>query len=391
MRAPTAEAAPVSRLVDSPSLSLPAQTAFCRAMRHLTSLVPSWLRVGLLAAALLPVALTAQFSVAGAPDEEAAVALKLAQRFIAGGDDARAALHEALGKMGWDVRDMDGKILRAALAGTATGLAMRDYEIEELLWNTDEQLGLRMIVYAEGLSIPFEGANPSALAKDLMKALQASAKSERPQQRFWAYFIDALGRTNQTPYSLLDEGFLLKPSQRDNLRLKQIDGQLKVLQQQFASADPVKRKMLEAKAKPLFRERGQLAVKGQKAMAQQLQALSTGKPAPEEPASDWQENRLSLLQVALITRVLNADMYLAAAAAGQSERKTLAHWLLRPMNSLPLAAMSVAQTGDSQSFGDILGVAAGDMWAAGWGAYTSAVLDQHMPDSKAGGILSKAN
>lgn len=152
---------------------------------------------------LLVTTLSAQTSPAADPivlDSDSA-ALLLARQYVAGGADSRAALEEALDRMGWSVRDAKGALLKAPRSGD-TGLALRDYEIEELLWKPSEQPSIRLISYAQALAIPLEGADPEELAQDLIETLRKSAASDQPQQRFWARFIIALGRVSPANYDL---------------------------------------------------------------------------------------------------------------------------------------------------------------------------------------------
>jgi hypothetical protein len=132
------------------------------------------------------------------------MALVLARRYLAGAGnaDSRAAVHDALGRMGWDVRNHAGTITLPAPAGTATGLAMRDYELEELLWKPTEQPAIRLISYAQVLAVPFGDADPEEIAQDLVDVLRKSSNSKNPQQRFWARFIIALGRVSPAGYDL---------------------------------------------------------------------------------------------------------------------------------------------------------------------------------------------
>jgi hypothetical protein len=99
------------------------------------------------------------------PYDADTIALVLARKYLEGGDGARDALHEALDRMGWGVRNEKGDLLRSPPAGTATGLAMRDYEIEELTWNLDALPAIRLINYAQVLAIPFEADDPERSRK----------------------------------------------------------------------------------------------------------------------------------------------------------------------------------------------------------------------------------
>jgi hypothetical protein len=136
------------------------------------------------------------------PYDPDTLSLVLARRYLKGGDDARAAIREALQHMGWSIRDVKNTGLEPAPAGADTGLALRDYELEELLWKPSDQPTIRLISVAQALAVPFEDADPEELAQDLVDALRQAAESSQPQQRFWARFIIALGRAGSAGYDL---------------------------------------------------------------------------------------------------------------------------------------------------------------------------------------------
>ena len=83
-----------------------------------------------------------------------------------------------------------------------TGLALRDYEMEELLAQPAAQPSVRLISYAQALAIPLEGADLEELAQDIVESIRRGAASNQPQQRFWARFIIALGRVSPANYDL---------------------------------------------------------------------------------------------------------------------------------------------------------------------------------------------
>jgi len=137
-------------------------------------------------------------------DEEAAWIL--AHQYLEGGPESRTALIEALRRMGWSVRTQQGAVLSAPAPGADTGLAMRDYELEELLWSSSAQPALRLISFAQAIAVPFPDADAEELAQDIVTTLRLSALSAQPQQRFWARFILALGRASPANYDLLAPG-----------------------------------------------------------------------------------------------------------------------------------------------------------------------------------------
>jgi hypothetical protein len=393
------------------------------------------------------------------PYDADAYALLLARRYFEGGDDGRAALMEALQRMGWGVRDVRGAVLMAPPAGTATGLAMRDYELDELLWSPLEQPTIRFISFAQALAVPFEDADPEELAQDLLTTLRTSANSRQPQQRFWARFIIALGRASPANYELMSPGpaavippnpasldtlspetlenpFALmqamqptpvwanddpvlapsarperadddersSPENRDQRRLGELSNEMDRLTDELNQSDPVRQRAAQEKMQQLMNEMTAVSQRQQAAMMQQMssvmQQFGLAEVAQEKEDEDeeedvaegfdeegprflaeWRDQPLSLLQVALITRVLAADVRLASASARSRPGVALRRSLR--FSAGPLAAMQLAQAaGPAPSYGAQFAGAAGDIWATGWGAYTGAVLDHHLPDNK---------
>jgi hypothetical protein len=403
-----------------------------------------------------------------------AMALILARRYVAGSGnaDSRAALLDALGRMGWDVRNHPGVITHPAPAGTATGLAMRDYEIDELLWKPTEQPTIRFISFAQAIAIPFEDADAEELAQDLLDTLRTCADSDNPQKRFWARFIIALGRVSPTGYDLA--GFapppVVYPSKaqlkalekeaqrnplafafaggmqpkplwdekdpvlaasplperpdddprgniqaRDKKRMDELTDELSQLSSKLGAATtPELQKSLQEKLNKLMTELGAISNRMTAATTLQMaetmrkmQKAKSGKSDDEEEEEDddedsdrssdprflaeWRDQPLSLLQVSLITRVLSADLRLyakrAPAPAAKSRSRVSSLFSPSPFSgrgSLPFAMITLAQLAPAPApnFGEQFSGAAGDIWATVTGAYTGAVLDHHLPDSK---------
>ncbi len=382
---------------------------------------------------------------AGSPaDDPDAPALALARKYLAGGEGSRAALLEALDRMGWGVRDAKGEIVRAPPAGNDSGLALRDYEVEELLWRPSEQPAVRLISVARALAVPFETADPEELAQALVEALRASAESTQPQQRFWARFVVALGRVSPAGYDLLAsappavippsraemrehekeamkdpmvalrvgastpawraDDPVLGPSprptqaagptlegqtERDERRLNELSGELDKLTAELSSSDTERQHAAQAKLDKLTAEMHGIMARQQAAnlqqMAASMQRSENGEGAGEEEDSgsrfmaEWRDQPLSFLQIALITKVLAADLRQVAARgprAGQTTRRPAGGFF-------PLAVIQVAQApSDFTPFGEQFAGAAGDIWAGGWGAYTGAVIDRNLPENK---------
>ena len=403
-----------------------------------------------------------------------AMALILARRYVAGGGnaDSRAALLDALGRMGWDVRNHPGVITHPAPAGTATGLALRDYEIDELLWKPAEQPAVRIISFAQTIAVPFEDADPEELAQDLVDVLRTCANADNPQQRFWARFIIALGRVSQTGYDLaaFAPPPVIQPSQaqlkalekqaagnpfalmaamqptrvwdekdpvlaasplpdrdeddprgniqqRDKKRLDQLSDELSALSGKLGAAtDPTAQKELQDKLNKLMTEMG--AISNRMTAATTLQMADTMRkmhaPRSDDDEEDdeedddedsdrsgprflaeWRDQPLSLLQVSLLTRVIAADLRLYAkrvpTPASKNRTRLSAFFSPSPSlssassgHTLPFAMITLAQLAPAPApnFGDQLSGAGGDIWATVTGAYTGAVLDHHLPDSK---------
>ncbi|MDQ5979941.1 MAG: hypothetical protein QG602_2916 [Verrucomicrobiota bacterium] len=381
-------------------------------------------------------------------------ALILARRYLEGGDGSRAALLEALQHMGWGVRNAQGVVLKAPPAGADTGLAMRDYELEELLWNPAEQPTIRLISVAQALAVPFEDADPEELAQDLVDTIRKSAESGQPQQRFWSRFIIALGRVSPAnydlgmpapaaiippdpaqlkrletealtnPFALLkasqptpvwaDDDPVLAPSprpvrdddetrpdaaERDQKRMNEISDEMQKLLEDHSNPDPKRQQAAQDKMAKLTAEMTAISTRQQAAAMQQMNSAmkkfkAMADDEDEEESGDeesdgskddgprfvaeWRDQPLSLLQVALISRVLAADVRQAAMRGAHPSGQASLAW-----PRLPLAALRMAQAGGPPtSFSGQFSGAAGDLWATGWGAYTGEVLEHHLPNNK---------
>lgn len=372
-------------------------------------------------------------------------ALHLARQYLEGGAEARPAVLQALQRMGWGVRNARGDLITAPPAGTDTGLAMRDYELEELLWRPAEQPSLRLISFAQALAVPMKDADPEELAQELVEALRREADSAQPQRRFWARFIIALGRVGPAGYDLTQpappavippsramlreiersaqgnpfaavaamqpkplwaaDDPVLAPSarpegapesgrpERDQQRMQEISAEMGRLADGLMKASPAEQQALQERMNRLSQEMTLVAQRQMAGtMGRQAAALrgdgggeSDDEEAEEGASADgrflaeWRDQPLSLMQVALITRVLSADLRRPATPV----RTALLRWL-RP---LPLAQAA----GPSVSFGDQFSGAAGDIWATTSGAVFGQVMDKIMPDSTLGGRIAIAN
>jgi hypothetical protein len=386
---------------------------------------------------------------AAMPYDADTAALVLARKYLAGGEEAHPALLEALERMGWSVRGTKGELLKAPPAGTDTGLALRDYELEELLWKPAEQPAIRLISVARAVAVPFEDADPEELAQDLVESLRKGAESTQPQQRFWARFIIALGRVSAADYDLTtpapapvlppDPALLKKISQagafnpmaliqaarptpvwptddpvlgpsprprrtddqprtsateRDNARLAELQAKLGRISEELRQGDAARQKAAQEKMMKLTTE---MAAISQRMAATTMQQMATVMQKADEDNGDesaeadsgssftaeWRDQPLSLLQIALITRVLAADLRQAASRAGASPIKTTGLWRRFPPLPLATIGLGVAQAGGPPaSFSGQFSGAAGDIWATVSGGYTSLVLDHHLPENR---------
>ena len=414
-----------------------------------------------------------------------AAAFWLARRCVEGGEDARPALIAALDRMGWGVKDRKGNLLRSPEGVATTGLAMRDYEIESLFWNTDLAPSLRLITFSRALAVTLPTADPEDLAQGLLDALRAGAESSEPRRRFWARFVIGLGMA-QDGIDLSGPGDpLLAP-----VDPKAMHGLMPQVPEGFAEAaenasDAEKIQMGMAMAAAMMQQGGgsfaemmaatmpkpmwalddpvlgssprSSEVSGeappasvddriqeaQSEMLTLMQEASGGDSAASEAASrrmvelqtrinslqevnqisnyrnmakatdpDFEdedevddgearfmaEHRatpLSVLQVALLTHVIVADILGDPAAAKTGMGQSSAGPQFATASIFPISWLQLAQAapagGPPTTFAGQISAAGADMWATGWGTYTNAVLDVHMPDSKFADRVGKAN
>ena len=140
---------------------------------------------------------------AGLPQRTAdadADAVALAKRVLAGGDDARAALLQALPDAGFTVLNDDGSVL-AAPGDVGQGLAVLRWEVDAMLASEGS-----FSTTLGNAGQAFAGAIPelagAPLDQFLLQGLQAATNGSNPDLRFWARFIAALGQQAQQPSDL---------------------------------------------------------------------------------------------------------------------------------------------------------------------------------------------
>ncbi|MBI5487164.1 MAG: hypothetical protein HY905_07510 [Deltaproteobacteria bacterium] len=137
-----------------------------------------------------------------------ALAVDLARRVLAGGDDAAAALLTALAESGIAIRDLPrgGTVVRPARA-PAQGLAFDAGEALAIAIREGQGVALS---FSELGAMIREVAAPAGTRDDvrvdhlLAESLREHASGTMPTLRFWARFIAALGRWGAQPYDLLD-------------------------------------------------------------------------------------------------------------------------------------------------------------------------------------------
>jgi hypothetical protein len=413
----------------------------------------------MLSALFLGVSLPGQTSEPVVHDPDS-TALILARKYLEGGEESRAAILQALQYMGWSVRNAQGAPLKTPAAGTDTGLAMRDYELEELLWKPSEQPSIRLISFAQALAVPFEDADPEELAQDMVESLRKSAESEQPQQRFWARFIVALGRVSPANYDLTasapipvmqpsraqakelereaasnpiafmkamaptavwpDDDPVLAPSplperdeddprtgsaERDRKRMGELSKEMARISEELGQRDEARQKAAMDKMAKVSAEMAAISQRQMAATMRQTSAAMTrmqkardGEDEDEEESdgddrfmAEWRDQPLSLMQVALITRVLSADLR-QMATRGQKPAGTRTGFRTPRLAPIPLAMISVAQAAaPAPSFGDQFVGAIGDIWATTAGGYTSAVVEHYFEESRFNKGMAAAN
>jgi hypothetical protein len=202
----------------------------------------------------------------------------------------------------------------------------------------------------------------------------------------------------------------LSLQQRDEKRMKELNKEVSQLTSKLVAATaPELQHSLQGQMDKLMTEMGAISNRMTAAttlqLAESMKKMNKAKSDDEEEEdeedddsdprflAEWRDQPLSLLQVSLITRVLSADLRLYAkrAPAPASKSRARVGSLLSPAPSfssggsaLPFAMITLAQLAPAPTpnFGDQFSGAAGDIWATVTGAYTGAVLDHHLPDSK---------
>ncbi|HTO04927.1 MAG TPA: hypothetical protein VL069_14545, partial [Opitutus sp.] len=268
-----------------------------------------------------------------------------------------------------------------------------------------------LLAYAPPSVIPPNPAQLQALQEQGARALQenplALINAMKPTP-VWAKDDPVLAPSPMPERS--DDG-RSSSAERDNRRMNEISEEIGKLSNDLTSSNEARQNSAQEKMAQLSAEMGAISQrmaaanmqqmssmldKMQKARAGELEDEDEDEAEEDNDAAgprflaEWRDQPLSLLQVALITRVLAADLRQVAMRTQASPGQAAASRLRFPR--LPLAAISVAQASTSApSFGQQFSGAIGDIWATGWGAYTGAVLEHHLPENKFSKGVAVAN
>jgi hypothetical protein len=407
-----------------------------------------------------------------------AAALWLARRCAEGGEDARPALVAALDRMGWGVKDREGNLSRTPAIAAPTGLAMRDYEIESLFWNAQEQPGLRLISYARALAVALPTIDPEDLAQGLLDSVRDGAESTEPRRRFWARFIIALGMAqdgsdlsgpgdpqlmpldtkalgaampkmpNEIPEidenasdavkiqmglniaasmmrgdgfnaAALMEASTPKPvwphddpvlgktplpdagAKSAEDRMNELQGELnevmmKTLSQDSQTAAAAQKRYARLSAQMTNVNEAIQASAHRRMLIENDPDFDEDEPDEDGASRFMAEHRstpLSVLQVALLTRVLVAEILgdPATQKKGASNASSVLPVAAVSLSLPRLLAQAAPAGGPPTSFSGQLSSAGADIWATASGTYTSLVLDAHVPDSPFSNRVGQAN
>jgi hypothetical protein len=158
-------------------------------------------------------------------------AVDLARRVLQGGNDARAALEEAMSSAGLGILDNEGAQLRAP-AEPSQGLAFRAYEVEGMARLEEIGLAQSATDLAEIVAAPLPELDGEPVASMVIEDIRDAAAAESPTRRFWAHFLIELGRQGRKGYDLLGDisaqdvsfdgvqiAFILRRLQGDLLRV----------------------------------------------------------------------------------------------------------------------------------------------------------------------------
>ena len=261
---------------------------------------------------------------ANMPDD--GVAVWLAMRCADGGDEAQPALIAALDRMGWGVKDRDGNVRREPRVVPATGLAMRDYEIESVFWNAEQHPGMRLISYTRVLAVAMPEADPEQLAQDLLDAIREGAGSSDPQRRFWARFIIALGMS-QNGIDLSGPGEpLMMPPDTEALKAVLLKEPIEAPEIDENASDAEKIRQGMAIAAGMLKQGGiDMAALSQAAAPMPMWSLDDpvlGRTPPPESGSKTAEERMDEVQQQIVEQTTKITSPNPASAESATRKLT---------------------------------------------------------------------
>ena len=135
----------------------------------------------------------------GTPDRQAAA---LASAVFKSDGNSTAALHAAVLASGYAVRRRDGTLTRTVDPGQ--GIVLDEFDVAAMA----KLYGLGYGATLKHLGDSFRQAPPwkeLKLEELLLSGLRDAAQSTRPELKFWAFFVNELGRRSPGPFDLLGE------------------------------------------------------------------------------------------------------------------------------------------------------------------------------------------
>lgn len=120
----------------------------------------------------------------------------LAWRVARGGDDARAALREAIRESGLGVREPGGRVV-VAPADPAQGIYFDPLDVVAMERGIDREITIPLGALGSALAKGAPELARPTFAQDVIGALRESARSDVPTRRFFAEFVLALGEWRQ--------------------------------------------------------------------------------------------------------------------------------------------------------------------------------------------------
>src|SRR5579864_4283042 len=129
---------------------------------------------------------------------------ELAKRIAAKDEQSTAALLTALQMAGFSIRDPKGELYLKP-TGASQGMAFEAFSVAAMSKLYGDGIRVNFSRFSATLTDTLPGFKGVPLAKLLLDGIRTDAQSDKPQLRFWARLIAALGRRAETPYDLLAE------------------------------------------------------------------------------------------------------------------------------------------------------------------------------------------